>query len=86
MHALSWTVRDAWLTIPEWLAKAIRDAFTGALVAITALNLVFPGSVDQAKAEGLLIVSVAIPVVLAVIRVQVVPRVVDWFLGLSQPA
>ena len=35
----------------------LRDALSGALAAVVVLNLAIPGSLSDAKAEGLLVVS-----------------------------
>jgi|ERR1035437_676736 hypothetical protein len=90
MTALFTRINDAWNGLPETLKKALRDGGTAFVVTFTAalslLNLVFPHTLDQAKAEALLVASGAvIPAVFAIIailRVELLPAALNWLLGL----
>jgi hypothetical protein len=46
-------VHNTWLALPEWFRKGLRGAVLGGIVAVSALNLAIPGSLSEAKAEGL---------------------------------
>jgi hypothetical protein len=78
-----------WDGLPEAVKKALRDGGTAFVVtftaALTLLNLVFPGTLDQAKAEALLIASGAvIPAVfaaVAILRVELLPALLNRLLG-----
>ena len=76
-------VHNYWLTLPEWFRKGARGAVVGGFVAVTALNLAIPGSLDEAKADGMLVVSVFAGAAWAVVRVTLLPAFVTWFLSLS---
>jgi hypothetical protein len=69
-----------WNSLPEWLRKGSRDAAIGALAAITALNLAIPGSLPEAKAEGLTAAVAVGAAVLAVVRVEILPPLLAWLL------
>jgi len=72
-----------------WLGPALYDgakiAVAAFLTAIGALNLVFPGSIAEAKAEALLVVSTAGPVVLTALgvwfRAEILPRILPNVFG-----
>lgn len=76
-------VHNFWLTWPEWVRKGLRGAAVGGFVAVTALNLAIPGSLADAKAEGLLGVSAFAGAAWAVARVTLLPAFVTWFLSLT---
>lgn len=76
-------IRDKWLALPEWLRKGLRDAAIGAIAAASILNLGIPGSLVEAKAEALTAFAVVIPAIAAIIRVELLPNAVSWFLGKS---
>lgn len=80
MAALIAAVINAWNGAPEWARKGLRDAAIGAAAAIVALNLAIPGSLDQAKAEGLTAVVAAGAAILAIVRVELLPPLLSWLL------
>ena len=55
------------------LYKIVRDAIEAAIQAVFVLNLAIPGDLNQAKAEGLLAISVAAGAIIAVIRREFIP-------------
>ena len=73
-------IRALWLRIPEALAHALRDSLMAGVTAIIVLNLGIPNTLDEAKAEMLLAISVAAPAIYAVIRKEVVPWIVNEWL------
>lgn len=83
------TLNAWWNGLPEVARKVLRDAVTigvtTAIAAVAALNLVFPGSIDQAKAEALLVWATAVPTVAAavwaILRVELLPPLTNWLLG-----
>jgi hypothetical protein len=77
-------LRTFWMGLPAWLAKGLRDAVVAAVLAVLALNLVLPANFEQAKAEGLLIVMAAGAAVFAVFRVEILPNIIPWILGVSK--
>jgi hypothetical protein len=74
-------VYNTWQQIPEAIQKGLRDAAIAAFGAVLALNLVFPGNVDQAKSEALIVLLAAAAAAWAVIRVEVLPPLLDWLLN-----
>ena len=78
-----------WNGLPEAIRKALRDmatvGVTTGIAAFAALNLIFPGTIDQAKAEALLAIVTVVPTVaaaaFAVVRVELLPALVNWLLG-----
>jgi hypothetical protein len=72
---------NRWNALPLWVRKGARDAAVGAVLAVTALNLGIPGTLVQAKAEALLAIFTAGPVVFAIVRVEVLPPLLAWLIG-----
>jgi hypothetical protein len=70
-----------WDGLPEWLRKGLRDAAIGAVAAVVALNLAIPGTLDQAKAEGLTAYVAAGAAALAIVRVELLPYLLSWLLS-----
>jgi hypothetical protein len=70
-------IRALWMRIPEPVAKALRDAAVGAFTVVVALNLAIPGSLDEAKAEAVTVFAVVVPAIVAVLRVELLPWIVD---------
>ena len=73
---------NTWNEAPEWLRKGLRDAAIGAFAAVTALNLVIPGTLDQFKAEALTAAVAAGAAFLAIVRVEILPPLLSWLLSL----
>jgi len=59
------------------LYKVARDAVEAAIQALIVLNFALPGDLNQAKAEGLVAVSVVAGAIIAVVRRELIP----WILG-----
>ena len=72
--------------IPLGVRYIIRDAIEGALAAVVALNLAIPGSLVEAKAEGLTVVVAVAGAGIAVLRREALPAIWAWLQGqLTQP-
>ena len=89
MTQLITNVHNAWLLIPAGVRVAL--SFSVALVIATAVALVqgygwfFPGSTDALKGEALAFITYAVPIlavlVAQLVRSQIAPAVVTWFLS-----
>lgn len=66
-------------TLPRFLRVFLRDAVEGALTAILAVTLAMPPSVDEARAQALVIWAAVIGAVIAAGRRQV-PVAIGWVL------
>lgn len=73
------TIKSAWGRIPTGVKNVVRDAIEGGLSAIVALNLAIPGSLVDAKAEALTAVVAAAGAIIAVLRREALPIIVQWF-------
>jgi hypothetical protein len=71
MAALFAKLYNAWQTLPEWLQKGLRDA---AAAAVTEFGVI--GVADWRTA----LVSAGMAA-FAVVRVEVLPPLLDWFLA-----
>ena len=74
-------VRTFWVSLPVGVTKAVRDALLAGVAAFIALNLAIPSTLDQAKAEGLIAILAVAAAVLAVVRVELLPALISWILG-----
>lgn len=89
MSQLIANVHNAWLLVPAGVRTAI--SFSMALVIATAIALVqgygwfFPGSTDALRGEALAFITYAVPIlavlVAQLVRSQIAPAVVTWFLS-----
>lgn len=61
-------------TLPDWVQRAIRDAIEGAIVALGALSLAVPNSLDDAKAQALIVATAIGGAVLAAARRAILDR------------
>lgn len=86
MRSLLLSIRDWWISLPEWLTKGARDAAVAAVMAVLALNLVLPANLDQAKAEALTILLTAGAAAIAIVRVEILPNILPWILGVPKSA
>jgi asparagine N-glycosylation enzyme membrane subunit Stt3 len=87
--ALIAKIHNAWLTIPLGIRTAI--SFSVAVVVASAIALVqgygwlVPTSLDAVKGEAIAFLSYAVPIlavlVAQLVRSQVAPAVVTWFLS-----
>lgn len=68
----------AWLALPVWLRQFLRDAAEGALGAVLVLNLVIPGTLQEAQATALVLVTAVSGPVIAAARRHVLPAVLRW--------
>jgi hypothetical protein len=71
-------IRAAWLSLPDSVRRFVIDSVEGAAAAVIVLNLAIPGSLSEAQAQGLLIVSAIASPILAAARRYLLPA----FLGL----
>ncbi len=55
-------LKAAWGALPPWAQAAVNDLVAAAFIAVAALNLGIPGTLDQAKAEALLAVVAVVGV------------------------
>ena len=55
-------LKGAWGALPPWAQGAVNDLVAVAFIAVVSLNLVIPGSLDQAKSEALIAASAVIGV------------------------
>jgi len=77
---------NGWAALPYWAQKALRDAATVGIITATALvaalDLVFPGSISEARAYGLILWTSVVPTtvaaIVAVLRVELLPPLGDW--------
>lgn len=65
--------------VPEPVRLLIRDALEGAITAVIALNLAIPGSLIEAKAEGLTLAVAAGGAIIAVLRRELLPLILGLF-------
>lgn len=73
--------------VPLWFRQAILDFVVGGAVAIIGLNLTIPGSLDQARAQAL-VIAVAVLKALAGVAEGVIRShsadIIGWLKGLLQ--
>jgi len=79
---------NGWQQLPTWAQKALRDGATAFIIMIalsySTLNLVFPHSISEARAEGLLLwanlIGPAVYAFVAVFRTEFLPPLWDAIL------
>jgi hypothetical protein len=79
-------VHNTWLALPEWFRKGLRGAVLGGIVAVSALNLAIPGSLSEAKAEGLTAFTVFVTTAWPILRIVLVPHLAELWLTASGSA
>lgn len=55
--------KAAWNLLPPWAQSAVNDFIAVVFIAIVALNLAIPGTLDEAKAEAFLILAAVVGVI-----------------------
>lgn len=71
------SLKSAWLRLPLAARKFIVDFAETFVGLVVALNLVIPGDLDQAKAQGLLVLGAAGSALISAGR-RAAPTILDW--------
>ena len=68
-------------TLPVWFRRFLLDAVQGAITGIVLLNIVIPGSLEEAQSQALILGAAAIRVVIGAVAAagtQAIPAFLAW--------
>ena len=72
---------------PWWVRSAITDFVETAITAVLALNLVFPGTVSEARQEAVVVAMAVLAALVAAAR-RATPSLIAWIkdqMGVAGP-
>lgn len=81
MAALIAKLHNWWITIPEGLRGILAYAAVTLVALAQAFNWTFPHSLTEAQAQLVAFAAIAAPVLVVIVRTQLAPWVVAWFLS-----
>lgn len=75
MATIGARIRALWLRSPEWFRSFVIDFVEAAVVAVIALNLAIPRTVEEATAQALIIITALSLPFVAAFRRHVLPAI-----------
>ena len=81
MSALIAKLHNWWITVPEGLRGILAYAVVTLVALGQAFNWTFPHSLTEAQAQLVAFAAIAAPVVVVIVRTQLAPWLVAWFLS-----
>jgi hypothetical protein len=78
--ALVAKIHNGWLYLPAWLRKGLRDVVVAVIALAFAFGFQWPANLDDLKAQIVAFWILAVPAAAAVIRTEILPPLVSWFL------
>lgn len=81
MSALIAKIHNAWLGLPLWLRTGIGTIVAAVLALAFAFGFTWPSSLADVQAQAVAFAVVVVPTVVALFKSQLLPYIVQWFLG-----